>query len=77
MNWLKSLPYGKILLSSSLTDKLAYIESLACQLSTLHSYGIIHHDVKPSNFLYDHESGKGTLIDFGTMLLVGLIVNSE
>lgn len=42
-----------------------YIWELLQALSFVHSHGIIHRDVKPTNFLYNPELGKGVLVDFG------------
>ena len=35
------------------------------QLHVLHNIGIIHRDIKPDNFVWDKESNKIKLIDFG------------
>lgn len=43
-----------------------YMRSLFISLAHLHHHGIIHRDVKPSNFLYAPESGgRAVLLDFG------------
>jgi serine/threonine protein kinase len=34
-------------------------------LVSFHENGIVHHDVKPENLLYDNESGKARFTDFG------------
>lgn len=42
-----------------------YLWELLQALSFVHSKGIIHRDVKPTNFLYNPELGRGVLVDFG------------
>ncbi|WVQ86040.1 hypothetical protein IAT38_008208 [Cryptococcus sp. DSM 104549] len=43
----------------------SYIRNLMRGLKDMHKRGIVHRDVKPANFLYDYESQKGILVDFG------------
>ncbi|EDO17950.1 hypothetical protein Kpol_1010p68 [Vanderwaltozyma polyspora DSM 70294] len=42
-----------------------YMWELLQALNFVHSKGIIHRDVKPTNFLYNPELGRGVLVDFG------------
>ena len=42
-----------------------YVANLLSALEHVHKLGIIHRDVKPSNFLYDRRAKKFSLIDFG------------
>lgn len=42
-----------------------YLWEMLQALSFVHSKGIIHRDVKPTNFLYNPELGRGVLVDFG------------
>ena len=42
-----------------------YVANLLSALEHVHKLGIIHRDVKPSNFLYDRQAKKFSLIDFG------------
>lgn len=42
-----------------------YIYELLNALKFVHSKGIIHRDVKPTNFLFNPELGRGVLVDFG------------
>lgn len=46
-------------------DAQIYAFQLLNALSYVHSLGIIHRDVKPSNFLYNKMNKCGKLIDFG------------
>lgn len=42
-----------------------YLKNLITALNRVHQCGIIHRDVKPSNFLYDSKQKKYALVDFG------------
>nr|CAD7428048.1 unnamed protein product [Timema monikensis] len=42
-----------------------YMKNLFLALRRVHSFNIIHRDVKPSNFLYDRDNRKFLLVDFG------------
>ena len=42
-----------------------YFRSLFTALAAVHKHGILHRDIKPTNFLYDIERKQGVLVDFG------------
>lgn len=52
----------------------AYFRCMFRALRDIHSRRIIHRDVKPANFLFDPETGVGTLCDFG-LACVGLVTS--
>ncbi|XP_019627488.1 PREDICTED: cell division cycle 7-related protein kinase-like [Branchiostoma belcheri] len=49
----------------SLNEVRHYMENLLIALRQVHQFGIIHRDVKPSNFLYSRMEKKYSLVDFG------------
>ena len=53
------------LTTASLDDIRYYMKALLTAIDGLAQAGIMHRDVKPSNFLYDPEAKTGLLIDFG------------
>lgn len=54
-----------------LSDVRYYIHSLLTCLKGLKDNGIIHHDVKPSNFMYSQKRKTGVLTDFGLAEVYG------
>lgn len=46
-------------------DIRRYFYSLLSGLKHVHELGIIHRDIKPTNFLYDQVNKRGVLVDFG------------
>ncbi|KAG0233841.1 hypothetical protein BGW41_001373 [Actinomortierella wolfii] len=49
----------------SLDDIRWYLRALFSALKHIHKHGIIHRDIKPTNFLYDTARKTGILVDFG------------
>lgn len=46
-------------------DMRHYFRSLLNGLAHVHKAGILHRDIKPTNFLYDNVRREGVLVDFG------------
>lgn len=46
-------------------DMQIYFRSLFTALAAVHAKGILHRDIKPTNFLYEPEKQRGVLVDFG------------
>jgi cell division control protein 7 len=47
------------------SDMQFYFRSLFLALAAVHKQGILHRDIKPTNFLYDPRKQRGVLVDFG------------
>ena len=46
-------------------DIRSYFKSMFAGLLQVHKAGILHRDIKPTNFLYDQHKKHGVLVDFG------------
>ncbi|KAM9323395.1 cell division cycle 7-related protein kinase isoform 2-T2 [Pholidichthys leucotaenia] len=51
--------------SLSFEEVRLYIYNLLRALDHIHQFGIIHRDIKPNNFLYNRNSKRYALVDFG------------
>lgn len=49
----------------SVAEVQEYMKQLCIALKRVHSFNIIHRDVKPSNFLYSRKCKRFSLVDFG------------
>lgn len=71
MDWVHtSVSYGDILENGPIERVLKYMVAICKAVETLHDHNVVHHDIKPSNFVYDPVSDQGVLLDFGTMMMV-------
>jgi cell division control protein 7 len=46
-------------------DMAIYFRSLFTALAAVHAHGVLHRDIKPTNFLYEPRKRRGVLVDFG------------
>lgn len=49
----------------TIPDVRIYFRSLFTALAAVHDRGILHRDIKPTNFLYEPSKRRGVLVDFG------------
>ena len=61
----KSQPHLTYLTSLDLEGIKHYMRTLLTAVEHLSELGVMHRDIKPTNFLYDPDTRTGLLIDFG------------
>ena len=61
--------FSSIIDTMNLMDIRFYMHSLLSGIAYVHSKGIVHQDIKPSNFLYNKRLQTGKLIDYGLVHL--------
>lgn len=49
----------------NVADMRIYCRSLFTAMTAVHAQGILHRDIKPTNFLYEPNRKRGVLVDFG------------
>ncbi|KFQ29387.1 Cell division cycle 7-related protein kinase, partial [Merops nubicus] len=65
MPYLEHESFLDILNSLSFEEVREYMFNLCKALRRIHHFGIVHRDVKPSNFLYNRQLKQYALVDFG------------
>ena len=64
-------PFQDYMDDLSMAQIAAYMYALTDALAHVHGQGIIHRDIKPTNFLYHRRHGKFLLVDFGLAQMAG------
>ncbi|XP_076149508.1 cell division cycle 7-related protein kinase isoform X2 [Alosa pseudoharengus] len=65
MPYVEHEPFVDIVGNMTLQEVCHYIFNLFIALKHIHKFGIIHRDIKPTNFLYNRSQRKYALVDFG------------
>ncbi|XP_075227510.1 cell division cycle 7-related protein kinase-like [Lycorma delicatula] len=71
MPYLPHEKFSTYMLSMDVSETKLYMKNLLLALKRVHSFNIIHRDVKPNNFLYDRINKRFLLVDFGLAEEVG------
>ena len=64
-SFLPHIKFSNYFKELSISQIKIYMKNLLTSLNLIHKEGIIHRDIKPDNFIFDLESNKSCLIDFG------------
>ncbi|XP_072524627.1 cell division cycle 7-related protein kinase [Salminus brasiliensis] len=65
MPYVEHQPFVDIVGTLSFEEVRQYIYHLLKALKHIHEFGIIHRDIKPTNFLYNRREKEYALVDFG------------
>ncbi|KAI5608892.1 cell division cycle 7-related protein kinase isoform X1, partial [Silurus asotus] len=65
MPYLEHQAFVDVVEMLSFEEVLQYMYHLLKALKHIHEFGIIHRDIKPTNFLYNRHDKKYALVDFG------------
>ncbi|XP_035779267.1 cell division cycle 7-related protein kinase-like isoform X2 [Anopheles albimanus] len=65
MKYIPHEPFHQYYAQLTPAEVQRYMRNLLLPLERVHKYGVIHRDVKPSNFLHGRRNGDYMLVDFG------------